>query len=145
MILLLNNNKLSFDRGLALCVFPSCADCSVFWLVRLCVTEHTYLCNWVMSCIHTEGAGSSHRLSSERRTSTTAFSVQGPTGPSAGTQYSAYLYSTALSASEHPSVYRLLQTCSEIILSYFHVAINICSQTRSSQVQSVNRKRPSGH
>lgn len=39
-----------------------------------------------MSHIHTEGAGSSHRLSSEGRTSTAAFSTQGPTGPAAGTR-----------------------------------------------------------
>lgn len=72
-----------------------CADFFV------CVIVHTYLCNWVMSCIHTEGAGSSHRLSSEGRTSTAAFSTQGSTGPSAGTQCCTYIYS-AVNISVHP-------------------------------------------
>lgn len=68
-----------------------------------------YQCNWVMSCIHTEGAGSSHRLSSEGRTSTAAFSTQGSTGPSAGTQCCTYLYS-AVKIFVHPLIsYRFLK------------------------------------
>lgn len=68
----------------------SCSSSDACMYVIVCA----YPCNWVMSCIYTEGACSSHRLSSEGRTSTAAFSAQGSTSPSAGTQYCTYLYSS---------------------------------------------------
>lgn len=78
---LTRSNQCFLIKTFCFCCFDPC----VFRL-ECCVYVHAYLCNWVVSRIHTEGAGSSHRLSSERRTS---ISIQ---GPPAGTQYSAYLY-----------------------------------------------------
>lgn len=73
---------------------------------HLCVIALAYLCKWVMSCIHAEGAGSSLRLSSEGRRSTAAFSSQGSTGSSAaGTQCCTYIYSA-------------VRTCQSLQISY---------------------------
>lgn len=68
-----------------------------------------------MSCIQTEGAGASHRHSSEGRTSTAAVRVQGSTGPSAGTQCCTYMYS-AVKISVHPKVNKTpLDTKTELV------------------------------
>lgn len=68
-----------------------------------------YLHTFVMEpCLvfYTESAGTSHRLSSERRTSTAAFSIQGSTGACTGTQYCKDLYS-AVSVVIYPLILSL--------------------------------------